>query len=57
MSKKEEKNENKGFDIETALNKLEYPEWVVRAFAKQTDLSKIKNDKDLEKEFKKYMER
>ena len=55
MSKKVEEKPAK-FDLEAGLKELEEPDWVVKAFSNQIDLTKVKNQSDLEKEFKKYME-
>ena len=53
MAKKEKKSD---FDLETALAECPKPEWVKKAFLKTIDVSKIKNESDLKKQFKTYGE-
>lgn len=55
MNKKVE-DKKEVFDLKTELEKLPYPDWVRKAFIKQVNTNKIKNSKDLDKEFKKFME-
>lgn len=58
MSKKKDEVEktNKTFDVETALNELPVADWIKTTFKETVDVSKIKSQNELEKEFKKYME-
>jgi len=44
------------FDLDDELKKLEQPDWLITAFTKTVDLSKVKSKSELNKEFKKYME-
>lgn len=52
MAKKKEE----AFDLEQALKDCPKPDWYVKAFARVRDLSKIKSQDDLIKEFKKFGE-
>ena len=50
------KTKESDFDLQTALAECPKPEWVKRAFLKTVDVSKIKSESDLKKEFKTYGE-
>lgn len=58
MSKKKDEVEktNKTFDVETGLKELQKADWIIDAFRDKIDVTKIKSQNELEKEFKKYME-
>ena len=53
MSKKKTDNV---FDLETKIADYPVADFIKKAFVKTVDVSKIKNESELEKEFKKYME-
>ena len=55
MTKKKEE-ENTAFDLNAGLKELNKPDWVIKAFTKVIDLSNVKTQTGLEKEFKKFME-
>ena len=53
---KKEKKKAESFDLEQALEDCPKPEWVKKAFLKTVDVSKIKSESDLKKQFKTYGE-
>ena len=57
MTKKNTNDTKKteAFNLEEALEDIQKPEFLKRAFVKTVDTSKIKSQSDLEKEFKKYL--
>ena len=53
---KKEKKKAESFDLEQAIKDCPKPEWYKKAFLKTIDVSKIKNESDLKKQFKTYGE-
>ena len=53
---KKEKKKAESFDLEQAIKDCPKPEWVKKAFLKTVDVSKIKSESDLKKQFKTYGE-
>ena len=56
MAKEKKQKKAEPFDLEQALEDCPKPEWVKKAFLKTIDVSKIKNESDLKKQFKTYGE-
>ena len=54
-TKKQKETKKDVFDFDKELTDLPYADFVKRAFGKIVDTTKIKNQSDLEKEFKKFM--
>jgi len=56
MAKKQKKEKEESFDLETAIEEYPMPDWYKKAFLRTVDISKIKNNNDLSTQIKKFGE-